>query len=62
MPDDKSKRGPQDRAKINKNEPYEVGYAARKLGTSPAKIHEAIKEVGPGRKKVEAYVRNGRKA
>jgi len=57
MTDNKSKTGWQDRVKINKNDPSEVGYAARKLGTSPAKIHEAIDAVGPGRKKVEEYVR-----
>lgn len=60
MTDDKSKRGPQDRSKINKNEPYEVGYAARKQKTSPAKIHEAIDHVGPSRKKVEDWVRKDR--
>jgi len=61
MADDKSKRGWQDRSKINSKEPYEVGDAARRLGTSAAKIHEAIKEVGPGRKKVEEYVKESQK-
>lgn len=61
MSDDKTKRGPQDRAKINKNEPYEIGYEARKLKTSPAKIHEAIEKVGPSRKAVQKYVRDERK-
>jgi hypothetical protein len=53
----KRKRGWQDKSKINKNEPYEVGYAAKKLGTSAAKIHEAIEKVGSGRKAVEKYAR-----
>lgn len=57
MPDDKSKRGSQDRNRINKNEPYEVGYAAGKMGTSAAKIHEAIEKVGSNREKVAAYVK-----
>lgn len=59
MPDDKTKCGQPDRAKINKNEPYEVGYEARKLGTSAAKIHEAITEVGNNRKAMEKYVKGG---
>jgi hypothetical protein len=57
MSDNKQKRGPPDRSKINKNEPYEVGYAARTMHTSPAKIHEAVKEVGPGRRKVAEYIK-----
>jgi hypothetical protein len=61
MADDKKKTGYQDRAKIDKNDPSEVGQAARKLGTSPAKIHEAIEQAGSGRKKVEEYVKKSQK-
>jgi len=61
MSDDKKKRGYQDRSKINKNEPYEVGYAAKEMKTSPAKIHEAIAEVGPSRTKVAEYVKKEQK-
>jgi hypothetical protein len=57
MSDDKKKTGSQDRTQINKNEPYEVGYAAKQMKTSPAKIHEAIGEVGTNRKKVAEYVK-----
>ncbi len=61
MPDNKRKQGKQDDARIDPKDPSEVGYAARKLHTNAQKIHEAIKEVGTSRKKVEKYVKDGQK-
>jgi uncharacterized protein DUF3606 len=61
MPDNKNKQGKQDDRRIDPKDPSEVGYAARKLGTSPNKIHEAIQEVGTSRQKVEKYVKDWQK-
>jgi hypothetical protein len=61
MPDNKNKQGQQDDSRIDPKDPSEVGYAARKLGTSPNKVHEAIDEVGTSRKKVEKYVKDWQK-
>jgi len=38
-------------------EPYEVNYAAKAMGTSPAQIHKAIDAVGPSRAKVGKFVK-----
>jgi hypothetical protein len=61
MSDNKKKQGKQDDSKIDSKDPGEIGYEARKLGTSPNKIHEAINEVGNSRKKVEKYVKDWKK-
>jgi hypothetical protein len=47
MPDDKSKRGPADRSRINVNEPYEVEYWTKHLGVSAQQLKECVKRVGP---------------
>lgn len=51
MPDDKSKRGPQDRAKVAGGQPYEVSYFRQKHGLSVDKAREIIKRHGPNREK-----------
>jgi hypothetical protein len=56
MPDDKSKRGRQDRAKISLGEKYEVTQAAKTAHVSPKAIQEAVAKVGHGRKNVYAEV------
>jgi hypothetical protein len=55
--DDKKKKSAQNRAKIDRNDPSDVGHAARAFHTSAAKIHEAIDAIGNSRKKVEVYVK-----
>lgn len=60
MSDDKSKRGPEDRRRINPNEDYEVNYEAEKLGVSAERVREAIKKVGDSREAVEKEIRGGR--
>lgn len=47
MADDKSKRGPADRARINSNEDYELEYRAKEWGVSKERIKEAVRAVGP---------------
>lgn len=46
MPDDKSKRGPADRSRINVNEPYELEYWTKELGVSATKLKELVAKHG----------------
>ena len=46
MTDDKSKRGPQDRNKINLSEDYEVVYWSAKFKVTPERFRVAVKNVG----------------
>jgi hypothetical protein len=43
----------QDRALVAGGQDYEVGYAAKKAGSSRAAVKKAVKKVGSSRKKVE---------
>ena len=54
MADDRSKRGPPDRTRINVGEPGEVAYWTKELGCSEAQLRAAVKAVGP----MVASVRN----
>jgi len=47
MTDDKSKTGGADRARINRNEDYEVRDWAAKFGVSKDRLLETIDKVGP---------------
>jgi hypothetical protein len=53
MTDDKSKRGPQDRSKINLSEDYEVRYWSEKFGVTPERLRVTVKKVGNSAKAVE---------
>ena len=53
MPDDKTKRGPQERAKINVQEKYEMDYWSKKFGVTPDQLRTAVKRVGPSAAAVE---------
>ncbi|MGH7138337.1 MAG: DUF3606 domain-containing protein [Pirellulales bacterium] len=46
MADDKSKRGPADRTRINIHEPYEVEYWSRHFGVSPDRLRQLVKDHG----------------
>jgi len=49
-----SKRGrAQDRAKVAGGQKHETSYEARKTGTSPGEVRQAVKKVGNSRSKVE---------
>jgi hypothetical protein len=47
----------QDRARVAGKQNYEVGYEAKKMGTSRKKVRQARKRAGPSRKKVERALR-----
>ena len=46
MADDKSKRGGQDRERINMGEDYEVRYWTEKFGVSEQRLRDAVDKVG----------------
>lgn len=52
MADDKTKRAPQDAARINIHEDYEVRYWTKALGVSKAKLKELVARVGVSAEKV----------
>lgn len=57
MSDDKSKRGPADRSRINMHEPYEVEYWTGHFGVSRDKLQRAVNAVGVMVKDVEAWLK-----
>ena len=60
MPDDKSNTGPQDAARVNVHEDYEVRYWTGKFNCSETDLREAVNMVGVSAKNVEAYLDNNR--
>ena len=53
MSDDKTKRGLQDRTKINVHEKYELDYWTKKFGVSPDELRDAVSRVGTSAEAVE---------
>jgi hypothetical protein len=54
MADDKTKRSGRDRATVSADEPYEVGYFARKHGISREQAQKLIDKIGGNRAKLNA--------
>lgn len=52
MPDDKTKRGGQDRSRINLNEGYEVQYWTKALGVSRDRLEELVRQHGDSAEKI----------
>lgn len=46
MADDRTKRGPQDRSRVNTSEEYELRYWSEKWGVSPEQVKAAVAKVG----------------
>ncbi|MGO4170387.1 DUF3606 domain-containing protein [Novosphingobium sp. YAF33] len=57
MTDDKTSRGPQDRARIALGEDYEVAYWTGKFGVSKERLEEAVKAVGNSADAVEQHLK-----
>jgi len=57
MADDKSKTGPQDAARVNVNEDYEVKYWSGKFGCTAEQLKAAVKKVGVMANDVEAELK-----
>lgn len=46
MADNLNQRGPQDRSRVNVNEPWELQYWSRKFGVSEEQLKDAVKAAG----------------
>lgn len=57
MADDLSNRGPQDRARINVNEPHELDYWCEALGCTEQQLRDAVAAVGVSAEAVREYIR-----
>lgn len=57
MPDDKTKRGGQDRGRVSSMESYEIKYRAQKHGVTQKAVKEAVQKIGASRTKLAAQLR-----
>lgn len=57
MSDDKTKRGGQDRARINIHEDYEVRDWSKKFGVTHQQLMEAVQTVGDRAEDVERHLK-----
>ena len=60
MADDPSKKGQQDRSRINLSERYEVDYWTKKFGVSESKLEAAAKSMGSSASAVEEHLKKHR--
>jgi hypothetical protein len=58
MPDDKSKKGPQDRNRISLSEDHEVRYWSKKFGVTPERLRAAVQKVGSSPAAVEQELKH----
>lgn len=56
MSDDLKNRGPQDRSRINVNEPWELRWWCSHFGVTEAQLREAVKAVGVMADAVRRYL------
>lgn len=56
MADDLQNAGPQDRARVNVNEPHEVRYWTEKFGVSELELRSAVAEVGVSAEKIAIHL------
>lgn len=57
MADDTTKRGGQDRTRINVNQQHELDYWTKKFGVTPELLKAAVKSVGPSSERVAAELK-----
>ena len=56
MPDDLTRRKPEDPTKINVNQSWEIEYWTKRLGVTEQQLRTAVKNVGPLVKDVKRYL------
>lgn len=56
MSDNLQDRGPQDRSRINVNEPWELRYWTKELGLSEDELREAVKVAGTSASAVRQHL------
>lgn len=61
MPDNKKQVGKPDRLRVSSSEQYEVDHIAKKFELPASLVKNVIKQEGPMRKDVEAYLRGMKK-
>jgi len=59
MADDKTKTTPQDAARINVNEDYELKYWTKKFGCTPEQLKSAVEKVGVSAQAVATELKRG---
>jgi len=57
MADDKTKTGPQDAARVNVHEDYEVAYWCKRFGCTPEALRAAVRKAGVMVSDVEAELK-----
>lgn len=57
MPDDKTKKRPQDASRINLSQSYEVEYWCNHFGCSEDELRKAVDEVGTSKEAVTDYLK-----
>lgn len=57
MADNLEDRGPQDRARINVNEEWEVRHWTEALGVSKEELERAVQQVGPSAAAVREHLK-----
>ncbi|KRA57557.1 hypothetical protein ASD89_07825 [Caulobacter sp. Root656] len=60
MADNLQDRGPQDRARINVNEPHELAYWTGKFGVTADQLRNTVTQVGVSADAVEQALRSRR--
>ncbi|CUJ69847.1 Protein of uncharacterised function (DUF3606) [Achromobacter sp. 2789STDY5608633] len=55
MSDDLTQRGPQDRTRINVNEPHELRYWTKALGVTEEQLKQAVNQVGVSVDQVKSH-------
>jgi hypothetical protein len=60
MADDLTKRGGQDRRRININEDYELRDWSKKFGVTTERLKAAVRAVGDDAQKVEQHLQGGK--
>lgn len=58
MADDLSNRGPQDRSRVNVNEPHEIAWWTQKFGVSEQQLRDAVKKAGVSAKDIEKLLKH----
>ena len=62
MADDKTKVGGPDRRRVAREQPYEIGYFARKHGITQTQARNLIARIGGDRKKLNAAAQRLKRA
>lgn len=56
MPDNKTKKRPQDASRVNLSQPHEVSYWTKALGCTAAQLRAAVAAVGTSAAKIREHL------